>query len=116
MRSTEARPRLFGDHRKRLRGKFADDRRAARFDDAGLVPGDIGDGRSECDEVIQTDAGDDADDGVDDVGGVEPPARPHLHHGDVDLTFGEPPVSKDAPHFGIADWQLRLLGRKEAGR
>ena len=66
--------------------------------------------------MIQTDARDYTDDGVDDVGGVEPPARSNLHHGDVDLTFSEPPVSEDAPDFGIADWQLRLLRRKETGR
>ena len=66
--------------------------------------------------MIQANTRNDAHNRIDDVGGVEPPARSHLHHGDIDLAFREPPESKHAPHFGITDWRFCLLRRKKAGR
>jgi hypothetical protein len=107
---------LFGDDREGLGGKFADDSSGSRLDDAGLVPGDIGDVRSERDEVIQADAGDNADKGVNDIGGVKPSARPYLHDGDVDPAQGKPPKPKYAPRFAIADWPFFPLGLNEASR
>jgi hypothetical protein len=105
-------PRLFSDDRKGLCRKVADDGRGARLDDAGLVPGDIGDVRPERGEMIQTDAGNDAHDGVDDIGGVEPSSRTDLHNGDINVPFGKPPIPEHAPCFGIAKWECCGLGRE----
>ena len=66
--------------------------------------------------VIQANTCNDAQDRIDDVGGIEPPARSHLHDGDIDRSFREPPESKHAPHFAITDCRFCVLRWKKAGR
>jgi hypothetical protein len=80
------------------------------------VPRNVGDRRAKRDEVIQTNAGDDTDDGVDDIGGVKSPACSYFHNGNIDAAFGKPPIADDAPRFGIADWRSCLPGRKKSNR
>ena len=77
------------------RGGFADglvglgvlgegDEGAVGAEDAGLFAGDLGDGVAEVVLVVERDVGDDGEEGVDDVGGVETAAEAHFEDGDVD--------------------------------
>src|SRR6266700_1409802 len=52
-------------------------------EDAGFFAGDGGDGRAEVFLVVERDVGDDGEDGVDDVGRVEPAAEAYFEDGDV---------------------------------
>ena len=77
------------------RGGFADglvglgmlgegDEGAVGAEDAGLFAGDLGDGVAEVVLVVEGDVGDDGEEGVDDVGGVETAAEAYFEDGDVD--------------------------------
>ena len=46
------------------------------LDDAGLVPGDVGDGRTERDNVVEANRSNDAHNRLDNVGGVDRPPAP----------------------------------------
>ena len=59
--------------------------------------------------MIQANTCNDAQDRINDVGGIEPPACSHLHDGDIDRSFREPPESKHAPHFAITDCRFCVL-------
>jgi len=81
-------------------GRFADglvglgmlgqgDQRAVGAQDAGFFTRDLGDGRAQVFLVVERDVGDDGEDGLDDVGGVETPAQADFEDGDIDLALGE---------------------------
>ena len=59
------------------------------LEDRRLLAGDLRDRITEVGHVVHGDAGDDGDGGVDHVGGVEPPPKPDLDHGDIDPGSGE---------------------------
>ena len=58
-------------------------------DDAGFLGGDLRQGVAQVLGVVDTDGGDHRDRGVDDVGGVPPPAHAALDDRDVDGRIGE---------------------------
>ena len=58
-------------------------RRPPRSQHARLLAGDRGEGPAQVHLVVEVDADDGGDDGLDDVGRVEPPAEAHLEDGDV---------------------------------
>ena len=78
-------------------------------DDAGLLPGDLGDGVAEIVGVVDPDRGDHRDRRVDDVGGVPAPAEPDLDDRDVDRGVGE----RRERHRGD---DLELAHRRAPGR
>ena len=59
------------------------------LDDAGLLDGDLLEGVAEELGVVETDIGDDRQQGGDDIGAVEPAAHADLDDGDVDLFLGK---------------------------
>ena len=78
---------------------------AARLDDAGLLPGDKGDGVPQLLRVLQAQIGDDRHlGGGDHVGGVQTPPQAHLQYHDVTGPLLE-------PHHGHGGHQLELGGR-----
>ncbi len=58
-------------------------------EDAGLLAGDLGDGVAEVVLMVEGDVGDDGDEGVDDVGGVEAAAEAYFEDGYVDFLLSE---------------------------
>ena len=66
------------------------DHRAARLDDARLGGGDVGQGGAQFLDVVHPQRGDDRALGrVDDVGGVQRAAQPHLQHHDIAVLLRE---------------------------
>ncbi len=83
-----------------IRGGFADglvglgvlregDEEAVGAQDAGFFAGDGGDGVAEVVLMVEGDVGEDGEEGLDDVGGVETAAEADFKDGDVDLLLGE---------------------------
>ncbi len=66
------------------------DEHAVLAEDSRLFGGDLADSVAEVFGVVDADVGDDADDGLDGVGRVEPPAKPNLQHRQLNLLLGEP--------------------------
>ena len=65
------------------------DEDAVGAEDAGLFAGDGGDGVAEVVLVVEGDVGEDGEERLDDVGGVEAAAEADFEDGDVDLLLGE---------------------------
>ncbi len=76
-------------------GRFADglvgfgvlgegDEGAVGAKDAGFFAGDLGDGVAQVVLMVEGDVGDDREEGVDDVGGVETASQAYFQDGDVD--------------------------------
>ena len=65
------------------------DQNAIGAQDAGLFARDLGDGVAELFRVIERDVGDDGEDRLDDIGGVEAAAKADFEHGDIDLGSGK---------------------------
>ncbi len=65
------------------------DEGAVRAEDTGLFAGDLGDGVAEVVLMVERDVGNDGDQGVDDVGGVEAAAEADFEDGDVSLLLLE---------------------------
>ncbi len=59
--------------------------------------------------MIDADRGDHRDRGVDDVGGIPPPAHADLDHGDIDGRVGEGRERHRGQDFELA--HLRAIGR-----
>ena len=74
----------FADGLVGLRVLGQGDEDAVGAEDAGLFAGDLGDGVAEVVLVVERDVGDDGEEGVDDVGGVETAAQADFEDGDVD--------------------------------
>jgi hypothetical protein len=103
--------RLALDHLQRLVGLARDDHRPTRLDDPGLLPGDLGQARAQHLQVVVVHRRDHADRrGVEDVGGVEAPAQPHLHDADVGRRLGEGQVGQHGGDLEEAD-RLARVGR-----
>src|ERR1035441_2185204 len=65
------------------------DEGAVGAEDSGLFAGDFGDGVAEVVLVVERDVGDDGEEGLDDVGGVEAAAHADFEDGDVDFALGK---------------------------
>jgi hypothetical protein len=59
--------------------------------------------------VIEADAGDDADDGLDDVRRIEAAAGADLDDGDIDLPSGKPEISDGGSGFSVARGAVYLV-------
>ncbi len=79
---------------------------AAGAENAGFFAGDGGDGGAEPFGVVERDIGDDGEERIDDVGGVEAAAYAHFEDRDVDASVGE--VEKG--HGGEGLEEARKLG------
>ncbi len=64
------------------------DESAVGAEDAGLFAGDLSDGVAEVVLVVERNIGDNGEEGIDDVGGVEPPAEAYFEDSDVDRLGG----------------------------
>ena len=58
--------------------------------------------------MVHADAGDDADDRIDHVRGVEPAAGADFDDGDVDVSLGEPVKRERGPDFRVAIGPIEL--------
>ena len=83
---------------------------APRLDDAGLLAGDVGEGRAGELGVVESDVGDHRHLCVDDVGGVPSAEHADLDHRDIDRDVGEPAERgrSDSLEVGGADPGDRL--------
>ena len=88
----------------------------ARFDDAGLLPGDVLTGGPQQLGVVQGDVGHDGHCPVDDIGGVPAPAHAHFDHGGVHGTVGEIPESGGRHELEPAGPQALAQQRLERGQ
>ena len=87
------------------------DQRAVRAQDAGLFARDEGDGVAEPLHVVERDVGDDGEQRLDDVGGVETAAHAHFEDGEIDLRLGEGFEGDRGQHFEVA----RVCGEASIG-
>ena len=81
----------------------------AGAEDSGFFGGDGGDGVAEKLLVIEIDIGDDGEDGLDDVGGVEASAHADFEDGDFDAGGGKE-IEGDGGHGLKKAGQVRQLG------
>ena len=96
------------EHRVHRRVLGQDHHMAAGLDDPRLLPGDLGKGISQGLHVVHADGGDDRQvRAVDDVGGVQPSAQPHLQHYQIGGLLPEPEKGHGAD-------QLELRGQVQA--
>lgn len=86
---------------------------AGRFDDAGLFEGDFGDGVAEEAFVVEVDGGDDGEDGIDDVGGVETAAHAGFEDHGVDGLGAEEQVGHGGDGLEIAGVHVDETTRDE---
>ncbi len=105
-----------GEQRFRRSGLGADDRTSGA-EDARLFARDVLARRSEIVHVVEIDAGDDGDVGVDDVDRVETAAQAHFEHDGVGRGGGEEPQCGERAVLEIRERNLgaRVLDRVESG-
>ena len=84
------------DHVAGIRRQHAADDRPAGFENAGLLEGNPGKRITEDFRVVETDAGDDREERLADVGGVEPSAEAHFDHGEIDAAAHEVQEAKSS--------------------
>ena len=96
------------EHGSGFRCALADDYGRGGLDDAALLGGNLGERVAEQRGVLEADVGDDGEHGADDVGAVEPSAKPHFNHRHV-----YPGIGKVTQCHGGCDFKKRGTERLE---
>ena len=87
------------------------DEGAVGAEDAGLFAGDLGDGVAEVVLMVEGDVGDDGEEGVDDVGGVESASEAYFEDGDVDRALASSDPFSSEVEEGEGGEDLEEAGR-----
>lgn len=82
---------------------FSDEYRDARLDDARLFGRYVCDGGAENIAVVESDVGDDAQDGLQDVRGIEPSSESRFHDGHFHPRLGEAVESHCGRHLEVGE-------------